>query len=337
VKIKIVDTIPGFAVNYYRGFGAFSMLKKITSNIQVDMLPITDWFDLIDYDLIYMERPQSKEYPIIEYAEAMGLKIWVDYDDDLINIPPYSAQVRNANEMNVRLTDMKKALMKADIVTVSTEMLKSVLGPYNPRTFILPNAFNDYEYALSSHPSNNNYIMWRGGQTHEKDISTMTEAILKSAINNPEWLWYFFGSFGYEVLKIMDALYDWHSWMEPSAFMIPNMLLTQYFEILRDVSPSIMYVPLEFIPFNMSKSNIAWIEATYAGACCLGPDMPEWDRPGIEVYKNPDDFIVKADMLMKNPEERLKNFNKSANFIKQNLCLSKVNKKRLELLKEVLK
>ncbi len=50
----------------------------------------------------------------------------------------------------------------------------------------------------------------------------------------------------------------------------------KYFEILMDLKPEIMIVPLEDNKFNRGKSNIAWIEGTVAGASIITNDLPEF-------------------------------------------------------------
>ena len=49
-------------------------------------------------------------------------------------------------------------------------------------------------------------------------------------------------------------------------------------------------VPLKDNLFNHAKSNLAWIEATCAGAMTLAPDWPEWRRPGVSNYESPLNF-----------------------------------------------
>jgi hypothetical protein len=46
-----------------------------------------------------------------------------------------------------------------------------------------------------------------------------------------------------------------------------------------------MFVPLVDNEFNRAKSNIAWLEGTWAGAKTIASDLPEFNKPGVTVYK----------------------------------------------------
>jgi len=85
-------------------------------------------------------------------------------------------------------------------------------------------------------------------------------------------------------------------------------------------------------PFNRAKSNISWIEATYAGSSVIAPEfLPEFaNMPGVITYNE----------LMDSVFENVKDFNKSLaitndlswRYIKENLLLSQVNNLRYQSL-----
>jgi len=73
----------------------------------------------------------------------------------------------------------------------------------------------------------------------------------------------------------------------------------------------------------------------YSGAVTIAPDMPEWRRPGITTYKTPDEFETKINELMSDEKLRCNNFDLSLEYINENLLLSKVNRKRIEVIEQL--
>lgn len=106
------------------------------------------------------------------------------------------------------------------------------------------------------------------------------------------------------------------------------MPLMQYFNFMWDKNPQIVFHPLRDTIFNMGKSNISWMESTYAGAAFFGNKaLPEFNHPFISDLK----LLPKAisehhiDYMNRKNED-------SWEYIKDNLLLSEVNKIREERL-----
>jgi hypothetical protein len=86
------------------------------------------------------------------------------------------------------------------------------------------------------------------------------------------------------------------------------------------------------------NSNIAWIEATLFGGVAVGPNWEEWDRPGVIRYGyQPGDTIFEAlDRCASNPELLAEYHKLAMDYIRQNLMLSNVNKKRFHIMNALL-
>jgi len=80
------------------------------------------------------------------------------------------------------------------------------------------------------------------------------------------------------------------------------------------------------------NSNIAWIEASHAGAVCLAPDWDEWRRPGVILYRDQEDFRQKLSMLLEGGVNRSNLVGRSREFISQNLTLGAVNHERWKII-----
>lgn len=95
--------------------------------------------------------------------------------------------------------------------------------------------------------------------------------------------------------------------------------------MMQEQNAAIAFYPLATTMFNKSKSNIFWIEMTYAGSAVFGnKDLPEYDKvPCHEWHEN----------IIKVAESELKMANDySWRHILDNYLLSKVNSKRIERL-----
>jgi hypothetical protein len=105
--------------------------------------------------------------------------------------------------------------------------------------------------------------------------------------------------------------------------------------VLEQVHPSIIQVPLTSNKFNRSKSNIAWIEGTVAGACTLGPSWDEWKKPGLIDYIDKQNYYEHLSNLVKKDDEyRIHLNNQSWNYIQENLTLGTVNEMRWKILQD---
>jgi hypothetical protein len=114
-----------------------------------------------------------------------------------------------------------------------------------------------------------------------------------------------------------------------------GMHIIDYFKFFNELNPNIFIYTLKDTQFNRAKSNISWIEATYAGAAVIAPSfLPEFaNMPGVIAYNE----------LMDSVFENVKDYYKglaitndlSWKYIKENLLLSQVNNKRYQSLLEL--
>jgi hypothetical protein len=78
----------------------------------------------------------------------------------------------------------------------------------------------------------------------------------------------------------------------------------KYFEILMELKPEIMIVPLQQNKFNECKSNIALIEGTLAGAVILAPNLPEFREAGACCWNKAEDIVGLFNDLITDKEIR---------------------------------
>lgn len=325
IKIKICDVAPRGACSYYRGIGPLSKLAKINPEIQIEYLEAISWTVLSDCDILFLMRPIETNYIETMYlAKSFGIPVWIDFDDCLHEIPDDNPARYYIQD---RLKNMETAVKIADVVSVSTNHIKRYYQQWNANIHVIENAFNDYNYILEKRENDNKYISWRGSATHRKDLLSCTEDIITISKQYPDWEWAFIGA---------DANREWFLY-EPieKCAMIPEMEIVKYNQYIYDLKSSIHIIPLINTAFNHSKSNISWIEGTWAGSVCIAPEFNEFKKPGCLTYT--DNFRYLLEKSIKSKSFRQENYEKSLQYIKDNLLLSQINQKRISIIEDLIR
>ena len=222
-----------------------------------------------------------------------------------------------------------ECIATADVVTVSTPFLLEKLAPLNTNIVVIPNALNTKLFDIEAPVvavEQNNVILWRGSATHRADYSTVAEQVVELA-NRPEmksWAWVFLGD------------RPWFTELMPpkNVVCMEPLDVIEYHSFIKTLKPALMFVPLVENDFNKCKSNCAWLEASYAGACVVSTDLPEWLQLGITT-SHALTFGEILTSLVEKPSRRAYMANVSREYIRENLTLEKVNKKRMEVINQL--
>lgn len=334
------------ATSWYRSYGVFSNLRKnYIPDLGVQGFAgggKRSWAQLLGFDILFMQRPAYPEWlKVAEYMKKeLNKKIWVDHDDNLFELPPYN-RVRDTYTPVVKkaMLDMMKI---ADIVTVSTPALqKYFIDNFAIESQVIPNAFNEDVFTMATEynwlypqgtpqiPSHRTVerILWRGSETHQADLMEHMEPLVNAMENRPNTFWEFMGFDPYFVTMRFPA--EKFKYYPPEDIMI-------YTKNLKQIRPQIVHVPLLEDGLNESKSNIAWMEATAAGAVTIAPNWPEWQKPGVINYNSIEHY---GELLMQpiDMERNKERWQASRDYIMENLTLTKVNKQRFEIIKQLTK
>lgn len=351
---KILAAVPLSydATSYYRSMGIFPNLRKnYVPDLQVENYVGSGrrtWAELDPYDILFLQRPAHPDWlKLAQYCKGLRKKIWVDHDDNLFQLPPYNRVYDTYSDPNSKKV-MLDIMKLADVVTVSTPAIKEYFQTLGIETcVVVPNALNEEKTPMATQwnarPSNGTpqipsymtveQFVWRGSETHIADLLGHAEEIGVAMDTRPNTFWNFFGYDPFYITGNFDAT-KW-KYFTPQDIMI-------YSDQLRNIKPQVMFVPLVQDNLNKCKSNIAWIEATAAGAVTIAPDWPEWQRPGVINYNSvgdywrhefSEDFLSKLKAPLDGYAERWK---ESRDYIMENLTLTKVNKQRENILKQLL-
>lgn len=305
------------------GYGIHVDLRKLNQDISLG------WAELSFYDILFVQRAYTGwNYELIMLAQEAGLKVWVDYDDDLFNVPPHNPAFATYADPKTKDT-IARIIRAADLVTFSTEYLKQVMNSGSEKCHVVRNA-TDFRFIDSMRPTDNskleNIIFWRGSKTHHEDLFCHAKAMGEIAKEFPKWKYVFLGSPWFGLSKFIP---------EKQFITLPPVKLPKYFYFLNSLRPDISIVPLEDIKFNHSKSNIAWQEATIAQSPCLVPTWQEWAVPGAATYETPDDFYKQLRALIMRKELRDAVTKLSCDTIRKDFQLVDRNVERMRLLEAI--
>ena len=328
MKLLVLTVNKNDSTSFYRANGILADLKnqinlEITS-MDFAQLKNMSWANLVLMDAVFMQRPyDSTAVQMAQYCRDLNIPVWVDYDDYLLEIPIDNQKAYNLFSEKKVQKNIIDTIQLANLVTVSTGALKTALEKLNNNIHVVPNAINTkiFNYRKTQKP--NKTILWRGSDTHQLDIYMFAETIFNATQKYSDYNFTYFG------------FYPWFIPMEKNTKYIKPTDPVIYFRQLYSLAPKIMNVPLVDSLFNRCKSNIAYIEGTFAGAVCLVPEWPEWDLPGAVTYKSPEDYAEKLELLLNDKINIRKKVTQAWDYITNNLTLEIVNKKRVELLKNL--
>lgn len=252
---------------------------------------------------------------VARMCKVLNVPLWVDYDDLYSAFPNWTQAQQQFYGGAEAQSVVRLCLELANVVTVSTEALKSL----SQKAELVPNALPTYFWPMTGGPRSNS-ITWRGSSGHNADCDWGLDAMREVASTRPEHKWHFFGVPSYHCYDFGQV----HAYKDAFSYMHDFCTL----------APKVHVVPLVDCEFNRAKSNNAWLEATAAGAVVVAPAWPEWIRPGVINYSDLASFrdgILRA--LDMSNADRAELVHKSRQFITEHLTLDVVNRRRMEILR----
>jgi len=328
--IRVLTLAPSVndGTSFYRLGGVLPYLEREYSDIHIKDLSNKEdleWSDYASYDVAVFQRPFLKQHlTTLIMLKLMGVKVIIDYDDDVLNLPIHNPYYTNYKSNEQTIKDIAKL---ADHIWLSTNGLKETFEKYNSKITVIPNAHNDYIFPVKEKKSFNDKtkkVSYRGGTTHEVDVYSHLNEWVEIINKNKKTEFYFMGArFPY-----MESLCG------DNYIIMPGTHILDYFRNFHNLNPNIFIYTLENTKFNRGKSNISWIEATYSGAAVIAPDyLQEFVRPGISNFNG---SLKEIFDKLKGDNGVLKLMNElSWDYIKSTLLLSYVNQKRYDTIAEL--
>lgn len=325
IRLGVHAVNPSESCSFYRAWGPINRLRKVMPELDIRPITTTLWNDVTQFDIVFTQRPYDKsQLQLINTARHCNVPVWIDHDDDFTCIPRDNPCWATFNDPETQVI-FQKCCEQASIISATTPELAETLKRFTPNVVVIPNAFDDYLLGkCDPQEKRAKIIAWRGSPTHQNDLLQYSDEIKLLADLYPDFEWHFFGYYPFFLTDNMR--HTFHKMAK----------IYKFFPSYKNVKPALTIVPLADNQFNRAKSNIAWLEATYAGSVTLAPDFPEWKKPGVINYSNGETFLAQASEVLKSfngevaAQTRL-----SAEFIQSRLSLSVMNTLRAALIRAI--
>ncbi len=289
-KILIVSNTPHDISHFYRSVGPLTETKHELVTVPPGQMT---WAHAIGVDFAIMQRPDSSAHvAAATLLRNMNIPLRVDFDDALLDIPPDNPAYAHYARPSTREA-IEACLRLATKHTVSTKrlqqdwLLDAEVLPNRPLRSLAPQLLNEQGVAERT------TVYWRGSESHLADVLHFAPAVADGLGEGTPL--HTFGWFAWPYTKYIQRVE--HHGDQP----MPN-----YFAELSELEPAICVVPLADNVFNRCKSNIAWVEATQAGAVTIAPEWKEWIGRGCLTYRSPTELSSALRTLRMDTNLRLK-------------------------------
>jgi glycosyltransferase involved in cell wall biosynthesis len=230
---------------------------------------------------------------LFSMRKAVDAKVVIDVDDNIWQVPPGNI-AREADHWDKFVALNTAIVQEADWVTVSTEPLKTILEPLNPKIVVLPNIVDPKEWDFERKKHDKLRIGWVWSPTHIPDIPVVEEALRK-----------IYKKYDVEIVIFgrENNLFDF-----PTT-NIKGVKHSEYPKLFREAGIDISICPLKDNDFNRCKSNIKWLESTLAGAAVVASDVHPYSssiKDGKTGYiaKGTNQWVKKLSWLIESKEKR---------------------------------
>jgi hypothetical protein len=240
-------------------------------------------------DALYLENARTElEAYIAIVAKTMGIPVWCDWGDDILNIDPNHPSYESYANDDLMRKCMEKVIVNSAVCTVATEGMRNSF-PCSDKLIVLP---DECRVSRSEQPRKK-VISWRGMGSHDDDVATVLPQLCSVAADPlfhdwrfllmgdpPPKLWVGLAAACGEDHKIVNTGQGERVMVCP---YLPTTI--QMYDYWGGFAPYLHIVPLADTKFNKGKSPNAWLEATGIGAATIAPDfLSEWDMPGVIKY-----------------------------------------------------
>lgn len=319
-KVYFYSPTPSDSTAFYRT----SAVLPYISHPDFELIDVSanekwTWASIVPCSEFIFQRPFSHEHlQLLTLIKDLGVSIILDYDDNLLSVDQYNPTYQQYQQA---IPTIKACVQLADEVWVSTEAIGKSFG--YPNTYVIPNSHNNYLYPVADkRPYNykSKKVSYRGGQSHQADIDSVSEDLVRIVNANMDWQFLFCG--------------DRYTFMErrcgDNYHILPGLPMMQFFKYYFAENSNIAIFPLVDTEFNRGKSNISWLEGIYAGSAFFGnKELPEFNKDGILPF---------SQLLEVKDNDVLEFYNRVGwELICDTLLLSNINKLRINRILENLK
>lgn len=326
MRIHLLSPNPGDATSFYRCYGPFAALRR--KHWYVDLVDSTsvNQSSISLSDIVFLQRPYSDEHvQVAKMCKATNTKLVIDYDDLLWKIPPENKAHHNY-ESEATKSNLNKLLQYASEVWCATDHLATYLKPLTQQVRVIPNAIPKHLMTPLT-DDKRKVVLWRGSDTHSHDLYAVKDVLIKLMEEFQDFLFLFMGYYPHYLAHV------------PNFRHVKGTSVSEYLESIKELSPAVMYHPLNDNPFNHSKSMCSWLEATSINSLFVAPNTKEFERDGIYTYDVSKPYTLHSAMrcaIVDAQNGEFGNMQLSKKAILSSLTLDHTNELRIEYLRQLL-
>lgn len=299
IRVLVASAHPWNVPNFYRTVGP--LLSDPRFEVRLTGEAELTWVDLAQTDIICVPRCSTNdELRVMELAKSAKVPVWVDYDDNLLEVPDSNPAYIDYMQPAARQSILM-ALTEADLVTASTGQLREVLQPARPSgsrpVVVLRNGLHQNWPKRAATLVRSDTFYWRGSSGHVADVQMYAAAI---AAGLPETAT--FQAMGWFPWPLVKKIIE----KNENVSYTKELPINMFFRELEGSGATCCIVPLEDNAYNRCKSNIAQLEALAVGALAIVPDWPEWQLAGSFKYSNEDTMAAAVAKVMETPYDERK-------------------------------
>ncbi len=273
-------------------------------------------------DVVIFHRPEdSNKLELMRILKKEGKKIVYDNDDtykdhESVKLNDYFTKERVARGLAMVNSIADAAVIEADLVTCTTEVLAEEYRKLNPNVVVLPNCIDPFYF---DEPLRNESDVVRIGITgsiitstdldvvapiirhyeHDKRVRIVCFGLPPNRLDNPK-----VASVYKDEYKFMDSVdVEWH----------PAVNADKYYEKINSLKLDMMIIPREDNYFNRAKSNLKFLEASMFEIPVIATGFLDGKSPyqGVEdakhmmIVMDNKDWIDKIEHLILDKDLRL--------------------------------
>lgn len=243
----------------------------------------------VGHELSEPDRLIRPLYNALEQYPSLlrGRAIVYETDDDLFDIQPWNG---TRNRVQAELDIVERMLRRADLVTVSTPVLRSRLGRFNDQVRVLRNAVDPSWYqtpADAAEVTGSPRLLYYGSPARMRDYEVCRPAVDQLVRELPEarrvWLGAHNARAGGSPAKVLAAVDETGPFLDdPQAFAAA----------LTAARPDIGLAPLVGDAFDQAKSELHWLEYSMAGAATVATRPPRAGGPYSAIRDGVDGLLA---------------------------------------------
>ena len=279
----------------------------------------------------------------IEDFKKRDVRVIYDTDDDYLTVNPGNPFHEDSKRVSEQYVSLLKA---ADVVTVTTDVLKKRVKKFNKNVVVVPNALNFARFQERIGNNDRLKIGYSGASSHWEDLGIVLD-VITDLKKKYDFDFIVQGMCGGPLIgEIYNYKYIDKENLEPakrsyyrSALQMYDKLKKIKFvhipfyppelfpEVLRNLNFDIAIAPLKSNPFNEAKSCIKFYEAVSVGSACLASNVLPYKGVVNYTAKNTyKDWYKKLEKLIKNKKFREKLAEKQWDIVRKRADLTKVVK-----------